>query len=164
MIRAVRRTLAAAALAELFVVCAFAHAQQPQGQAKFNVTPTRIVLRHTQTSTSLLLKNESADTIRFQVSAFSWANDAAGEMKLEPTRDIVFFPALFSIASGQTRRVRVATSERATTHERAYRFDRRAAAIARRFARRGRRRDADAPQRAALSRTWHARPRCGTLV
>ncbi len=43
-------------------------------------------------------------------------------MKLDPTKDVVFFPALFSIAPGQTRRVRVATSERATTHERAYRL------------------------------------------
>jgi P pilus assembly chaperone PapD len=80
MIRAVRRTLAAAAFAELVFACALAHAQQPQGQAKFNVTPTRLVLRHSQTSASLLLKNESAETIRFQVSAFTWANDAAGEM------------------------------------------------------------------------------------
>jgi fimbrial chaperone protein len=43
-------------------------------------------------------------------------------MKLEPTKDVVFYPALFSIAPGQTRRVRVATSERATTRERAYRL------------------------------------------
>jgi fimbrial chaperone protein len=125
MIRAVRRTLAAAAFAELCFLCfpcALAHAQQPSGQGRFNVTPTRLVLRPSQTSTSLLLKNESTEAIRFQVSAFAWTNAIDGEMKLEPTKDVVFFPALFSIAPGQTRRVRVATSERATTHERAYRL------------------------------------------
>jgi fimbrial chaperone protein len=128
MIRAVRRTLAAVALvsaaavfAELLVVCSFAYAQTLQ-QGRFNVTPTRLVLRPSETSTSLLLKNESAEAIRFQVTAFSWTNAPDGEMKLTATKDIVFFPALFSIAPGQTRRVRVATSERATTHERAYRL------------------------------------------
>jgi fimbrial chaperone protein len=121
MIRTVRHSLV---FAGLFLVHAVAHAQGPSGQAhaKFNVTPTRLVLRQSQTSTSLLLKNESAEVIRFQVSAFSWTNAIDGEMTLEPTKDIVFFPALFSIAPGQTRRVRVTTSERATTHERAYRL------------------------------------------
>jgi fimbrial chaperone protein len=119
MIRAVRRTLAAVAAVSAAAV--FAHAQTLQ-QGRFNVTPTRLVLRPSETSTSLLLKNESDEAIRFQVTAFSWTNATDGEMKVAPTRDIVFFPALFSIAPGQTRRVRVATSERATTHERAYRL------------------------------------------
>jgi hypothetical protein len=76
MIRTVRHSLV---LAGLFLVHAVApvvdgasvaHAQEPSGQtqAKFNVTLTRLVLRPSQTSTSLLLKNESNEVIRFQVS------------------------------------------------------------------------------------------------
>jgi fimbrial chaperone protein len=132
MIRTVRHSLVFAglffvhAIAPVVGVVQIAHAQetsaQRRAQARFNVTPTRLVLRPSQTSTSLLLKNESNETIRFQVSAFSWTNAIDGEMKLEPTKEIVFFPALFPIAPGQTRRVRVTTSERATTHERAYRL------------------------------------------
>jgi fimbrial chaperone protein len=131
MIRAFRRSLACAthcAVCACFVyacfvcVCAIASAQPPSAQGRFNVTPTRLVLRPNEKSTSLLLKNESAEALRFQVTAFAWTNAIDGEMKVDPTKDVVFFPALFSIAPGQTRRVRVATSARATAHERAYRL------------------------------------------
>ena len=127
MIRALRRSLARAVLFAVCFVCTvcavpYAHAQPLSAQGKFSVTPTRLVLRPNETSTSLLLKNESAEPLRFQVTAFTWTNAIDGEMRLEPTKDVVFFPALFTIAPGRTRRVRVATSERATTHERAYRL------------------------------------------
>lgn len=126
MMRVVWRSLACAVLLAVCVVCAGAHAQQlppaAAGQGRFNVTPTRLVLRPNETSTSLLLKNEASEALRFQVTAFTWTNAIDGEMQLEPTKDVVFFPALFSIAPGQTRRVRVAATERATTHERAYRL------------------------------------------
>lgn len=127
MMCAVWRSLACAVL--LCFACVVAYAQSPSagpsaesGQGRFNVTPTRLILRPNETSTSLLLKNESAEALRFQVTAFAWTNAVDGEMKLEPTKDVVFFPALFSIAPGQTRRVRVAATERATTNERAYRL------------------------------------------
>lgn len=113
----------------LLFACAVAYAQSPLAglgagpeQGRFNVTPTRLVLRPNETSTSLVLKNESAEALRFQVTAFAWTNAIDGEMRLEPTKDVVFFPALFAIAPGQTRRVRVATAERAAMHERAYRL------------------------------------------
>jgi fimbrial chaperone protein len=121
MIRDVRRSLARAAIAFVCVITN-THAQKTPVQGRFNVTPTRLVLRPNQTSTSLLLKNESDEGLRFQVTAFVWTNAIDGEMKLAPTKDVVFFPALFTIAPGQTRRVRVATTERAASHERAYRL------------------------------------------
>jgi P pilus assembly chaperone PapD len=76
MIRTVRHSLTFAglffvhAVAPVVGVVQIAHAQETsaQGQAKFNVTLTRLVLRPSQTSTSLLLKNESNEVIRFQVS------------------------------------------------------------------------------------------------
>jgi P pilus assembly chaperone PapD len=99
MIRALWRSLACAALCFVCVcICvvsasdvAFAQPSSAQWQGRFNVTPTRLVLRPNETSTSLLLKNEAAEALRFQVTAFAWANAIDGEMKLEPTKDIVFF-------------------------------------------------------------------------
>lgn len=132
MIRAVRRltawcphrsTCASAALvAAALLAPAPAGAQPPSDTPRFNVSPTRLVLRPNETSTSLLLKNESTVPIRFQVTAFSWTNDSDGQMQLDPTKDVIFFPSLFSIAPGQTRRVRVASSERAAKYERTYRL------------------------------------------
>src|SRR5262245_29898801 len=110
MIRGVRRptvwcpfrsTCASRAVAALIAIAvlapASAGAQTPSETPRFNITPTTLVLRPTETSTSLLLKNESIQPIRFQVSAFTWTNDSDGQMQLDPTKDVVFFPTLFSI-------------------------------------------------------------------
>jgi fimbrial chaperone protein len=117
-----RLTTLVAIIAIIFDAPVPAGAQALSTTPRFNVTPTLLVLRPNETSTSLLLKNESTQPIRFQVSAFSWSNELDGQMKLETTKEVVFFPSLFSIGPGQTRRVRVATNERATTYERTYRL------------------------------------------
>jgi fimbrial chaperone protein len=89
---------------------------------QFNITPTRLFIARNQTSTSLMLRNDGGETLRFQVSAFAWSNDRDGQMVLNATNDVVFFPMLFSVEPGQSRRVRVAVSERATERELSYRL------------------------------------------
>jgi fimbrial chaperone protein len=95
-------------------------AQQPAPQ--FNITPTRLFIPRGQTSASLVLRNEGAEPLRFQISAFGWSNDEEGHLQLHPTRDVVFFPVLFGVDPGQTRRVRVAVTERAVERELSYRL------------------------------------------
>jgi fimbrial chaperone protein len=92
------------------------------GAPQFNITPTRLFIPAKQTSTSLVLRNEGPEALRFQVSAFAWSNDAEGQLVLQPTRDVVFFPVLFGVEPGQTRRVRVAVTERAIERELSYRI------------------------------------------
>jgi fimbrial chaperone protein len=89
---------------------------------QFNITPTRLFISKGQTSTSLMLRNDGGESLRFQVSAFAWSNDRDGQMVLKPTSDVVFFPVLFSVEPGQSRRVRVAVSERAIERELSYRL------------------------------------------
>jgi fimbrial chaperone protein len=89
---------------------------------QFNITPTRLFIARNQTSTSLMLRNDGGETLRFQVSAFAWSNDRDGQMVLNPTTDVVFFPMLFSVEPGQSRRVRVAVSARAIERELSYRL------------------------------------------
>lgn len=91
------------------------------GRPTFNVTPTLLAMRWGEQSTSLLLRNESAETLRFQITAFRWTNSDAGDMRLDATEDVVLFPSLFTIAPGQTRRVRLACHMRPTDRELAYR-------------------------------------------
>jgi fimbrial chaperone protein len=69
-----------------------------------------------------VLRNEGPEALRFQVSAFAWSNDDEGQLVLHPTSDVVFFPVLFGVEPGQTRRVRVAVTERAIERELSYRI------------------------------------------
>lgn len=92
------------------------------GPAHINLSPTKLVLARQASSTSLLMRNESDEPIRFQVSAVRWANKPSGEMELAPTDDLIFFPTLFILEPKQSRRLRVASSIRANDRELAYRL------------------------------------------
>src|SRR5688572_14556672 len=69
----------------------------------FSVNPTRIHLSQRASSALLSLRNDSAQALRFELSVFSWSQSASGEMTLEPTEDIVFFPSLLALAPSEER-------------------------------------------------------------
>jgi fimbrial chaperone protein len=73
----------------------------------FSVSPTQLVLSGRTRSSLLTIRNDSAETLRFQLSAFAWQQSPGGTMTLEPTEDVVFFPALFTLGAGEERRIRV---------------------------------------------------------
>ena len=89
--------------------------------ATFSVTPTRIVLAPTATSVVVTLSNSSTAPMRFQLSAFAW-DQTDGQVVLLDTNDVVVYPTLVAIAPGESRRIRVAVSARATAIERSYRL------------------------------------------
>ena len=76
----------------------------------FTVFPISVVLSATVHSETLTIHNHSEAPIRFQLSAFSWDQKPDGEMVLNPTDDIIFFPQLLSIDPNQERNVRVGTT------------------------------------------------------
>jgi fimbrial chaperone protein len=89
----------------------------------FRVTPIRVTFGGRSMSTILTLTNESAEELRFQISAFGWDQaQGTGEMKLNPTRDITFFPTLLTLKAGESRNVRVGTTVRPSETERTYRI------------------------------------------
>jgi fimbrial chaperone protein len=90
--------------------------------SSFRVTPVRVELSKSNASALLTLLNESDEDLRFQISAFNWTQDAAGNVKLDPTQDITFFPALLSLKPGEERKVRVGTKTFATDVEKTYRI------------------------------------------
>jgi fimbrial chaperone protein len=90
--------------------------------ATFTVEPTQIAFSNRTTSVLLTLRNESTDTLRFELSVFNWAQSPSGEMQLEPTEDIVFFPALLTLAPGESRRVRVGSATEFDAREKTYRI------------------------------------------
>jgi len=90
--------------------------------ASLSVNPTKIQLSRQLTSTLLTLKNEGDSAIRIQVSSHAWDQGLNGEMELQPTTDIVFFPSLLTLEPGETRRVRVARAKAITAREQTYRI------------------------------------------
>lgn len=88
----------------------------------FTVTPVRVTFERPGSSTLLTLKNESAETLRFQISAFRWDQSPEGEMILEPTRDVLFFPALVSLDAGESRKVRLGLDTPVDSTEKTYRI------------------------------------------
>jgi fimbrial chaperone protein len=90
--------------------------------ATFTVEPTQIALTNRASSVLLTLRNESTDSLRFELSVFKWTQSSSGEMQLEPTEDIVFFPALLTLAPGESRRVRVGSATEFDANEKTYRI------------------------------------------
>jgi fimbrial chaperone protein len=104
------------------VLCLWLAGGGRAGAAAFSIDPTQIRLSARAPSALLTVRNESAAPVRLQISAFAWAQAASGEMQLGPTDDIVFFPALFTLAPGEARKVRVGTTAAFGSVERSYRL------------------------------------------
>ena len=90
--------------------------------ASFNVSPTRVYLNGRTSSALVTVRNDSTEPLRFQLSVFAWDQGPTGEMSLTPTTDIVFFPALVTLAPNEERKVRVGRVVDAGAVERAYRI------------------------------------------
>jgi fimbrial chaperone protein len=95
---------------------------RPASAATFTVDPTQIFLSGRTGSVLLTLRNESAETLRFQLSVFAWSQNPSGQMQLEPTEDIVFFPSLLTLKPKEARRVRVGTATGFESREKTYRI------------------------------------------
>lgn len=88
----------------------------------YQVNPVRLELGSSARSGLLTIKNESQETLRFQVTAYAWSEAADGQMVLAPTQDIVFFPSMLSLKPGESRKIRVGAPSAAAGPERTYRI------------------------------------------
>jgi fimbrial chaperone protein len=79
-------------------------------RSSFTVDPMQIQLSRQTTSQLVTVTNESASEIRFEIKAFKWAHDDAGEMQLSDASEIVLFPNLVTVAPRAQQRVRVGTT------------------------------------------------------
>jgi fimbrial chaperone protein len=86
-----------------------------------NVTPIQIHLSPQATKAMLTLRNDGAETVRYQVSATSWNQTTRAELQLSPTTEIVFFPGLFTLKPGEERNVRIGVGTPFGLVERTYR-------------------------------------------
>jgi len=79
----------------------------PASASTYAVNPTQVALSAATTSRLLTLRNDSLEPLRFQITTFRWDQAPQGEMLLEPTRDVIVFPSLLTVAPGTERTIRV---------------------------------------------------------
>lgn len=115
--RIVQHVILAAAVS----VCLLA-LSAPVSAATFSVNPTQIFLAGRATSSLVTVRNDSKDVLRFQLSAFSWKQSPEGEIVLESTQDVVFFPALLTLQPGEERNIRVGSVVAPAASEKTYRI------------------------------------------
>jgi fimbrial chaperone protein len=90
--------------------------------ATFSVNPTQVFLSGKVTSGLVSLRNESDETLRFQLSVVAWAQAPDGQMKFAPTQDIVFYPQLLTLGPREERKIRVGTTLAPAAIEKTYRL------------------------------------------
>jgi fimbrial chaperone protein len=88
----------------------------------FTVSRVQVYLSSKNRSEILTVRNSSSETLRFQLRVFAWDESPQGEMILNPTGDIVFFPQLFTLAPAGERNVRVGTATPPGSVEKTYRL------------------------------------------
>ena len=76
-------------------------------RSNFTVTPTEVNLSASATSALVTLRNASKLPLRFEVTVFAWSEDERGQMVLNPSSDVTFFPKLVELAGGASRNIRV---------------------------------------------------------
>ncbi|HTR53334.1 MAG TPA: fimbria/pilus periplasmic chaperone [Kofleriaceae bacterium] len=89
--------------------------------SSFTVNPIRIDLDQTSRSGMLTVKNDSAEPLRVQVTAFAWSQSATGEVVLADSKDVIAFPGLVEIAPGAEKKIRVGVKAPASAIEQTYR-------------------------------------------
>ena len=100
----------------IFTACLSAFA------GEFNVKPMRLDVAHRAKSASVSIANEGTDKLSFQLRAMDWTQDKDGKDVYTDSIDLIFFPKLMTIESGQEALVRIGFKSPATSTEKTYRL------------------------------------------
>jgi fimbrial chaperone protein len=87
----------------------------------FDVTPVSVTLSDKTSSVLLTLTNRAPEPTRFHISVFAWEQKPTGEMVLNPTSDVLFFPALLTLRPNEARNVRLGVQVKPGPAEKNYR-------------------------------------------
>jgi len=89
----------------------------------FQVTPMRLELESGSHIGSVTVFNSGDKPLDVQVKAKAWSQDEqTGADKLEPTKELIFFPKIFKIPAHGSQDIRVGYQDEVKGHERSYRL------------------------------------------
>jgi len=88
----------------------------------FSVTPIRVFLDSKKNSSAIKIINKGDEKVTVHVKSFVWSQDKDGADKLEPTKEIIFFPKIFSIDAQGERIVRIGYKGEWPVKEKTYRL------------------------------------------
>lgn len=78
----------------------------PAWTASFSISPVRVELSPQEATAAITVTNTGEEAVSIQLRALSWRQEA-NEDKLEPTRDLVATPPVFTVPPGESQIVRV---------------------------------------------------------
>jgi fimbrial chaperone protein len=72
-----------------------------------SVNPVRVFFSAGQKTNIIKVENNSDEKVTFQLTVFSWSQDAEGENVYDPTEELIFFPKIFNLEKNEERLIRV---------------------------------------------------------
>lgn len=90
--------------------------------ANFSVNPVQVHLSAKVSSALLTLRNDSTETLRFQLSGFGWDQTPGEPIALTETSEIIFFPQLLTLGPKEERKIRIGTTAGFGLTEKTYRL------------------------------------------
>lgn len=92
--------------------------------AEVQLNPVVVSLSPAARSGMIAVRNQGAETVRFELQPRSWGESPAGQMELGPTSDLVVYPPVLTLGPGEERNVRVGVASPSSfgAVERSYRL------------------------------------------
>jgi fimbrial chaperone protein len=118
----VKNTIRSIKSSATFLLALMACACMPAWGGTFSVNPISLELGVTAKSGVLVVKNEGADKIGFQIEAKEWTQDAEGKDQYIDTQDLIFFPKILSVSPDNESVIRVGLKSPAILTEKTYRL------------------------------------------
>jgi fimbrial chaperone protein len=107
-------------LSIIFIVWLFV--SFPAWAGNFQVSPITLELGSGVNSGVFTVMNEGQEKINFQIAVSEWTQDSTGKDVYSETGDIVFFPKIMTLLSGEQRVIRVGLKGPRGRNEKTYRI------------------------------------------
>jgi fimbrial chaperone protein len=110
------------ALIRLAIIFAILISPEICKPADLFVTPVKLFFGAKQKTTIIKVKNNSDQTLSLQINTYSWVQDEEAKDQYPPTQDIILFPKILSLKSGEERIIRVGVNVPSGMKEKTYRI------------------------------------------
>jgi fimbrial chaperone protein len=94
----------------------------PAWAGEFTVKPIHVFVNGGARSLVMTVENDADTPLRLQITGFQWGQTPNGDMKLDQTDDLVFFPTLVTVPAKSSQIIRVAVDAQPSSVEQSYRL------------------------------------------